>query len=282
MSEKRSSTARGSLSRQGGGERLAVRRRFERRRVLFMFGFLFLLLCGGAVYGLQQNAVRISNIQVFGADGSFADVARAAMQGSYFGLIPRDSTFFFPASSIRADIIAAHPGIAAVSLFRNGWASLSIKVDKRVPIARWCPSTDAGQIASSTPSAGCYFFDASGFVYATTSADTPINSFAVYGPLAAVGGSPIGSTLPNAEKLPAVFNFARQLGTLGSRVTSIVFRGDEVDEYLASGTRITYVLGNEQNAFTALTSARANFNLADGSVSYLDLRFSGKIYLKKK
>ena len=51
---------------------------------------------------------------------------------------------------------------------------------------------------------------------------------------------------------------------------------------LVLGTRVTYVLGDEQNAFTALTSARDDLNLADGSLEYVDLRFDGKVYLKKK
>lgn len=316
MLGRRLSAERGSPSRQGGGERLAARRRSKRHRTVFAFIVLFLLLCIAAIYGLRQDTVRISDIQVFGTDQSLAETAQAAMQGNYFGLVPRDSTFFFPASRIRADIITAHPDIAAVSIFRSGLTSLSIKVDNRFPVARWCPSTDSGQAANSTgpttspeavgstPSARCYFFDASGFIYATTSVNStdstnspqadspqavqPVNPFIVYNPLAVADASstpiknPIGETLSNAEKLPATFDLARQFAALGSPVTSLVFRGDEVDAYLKSGTRVTYLLGDEQNAFTALTSARANFDLSDGSILYLDLRFSGKIYLKRK
>jgi hypothetical protein len=135
----------------------------------------------------------------------------------------------------------------------------------------------------------CYVFDASGFVYATSSSDSisspqaaqSVNSFIVY-ESPANENETIGSTLPNAEKLPAAFDFARQLGTLGSTVIRVILHDGEVDDYLASGTRITYVLGNEQNAFTALVSGRENFNLADGSIAYVDLRFDGKVYLKKK
>ncbi len=113
-----------------------------------------------------------------------------------------------------------------------------------------------------------------------------MNSFMVYEPQS---GGPIGSTLPNAAEFPPAFSFARQLAAFGSPVSAIVFRADEVDDYLASpagggvsGTRITYVLGDEQNAFTALSSARDDFNLTDGSVEYIDLRFDGKVYVKKK
>src|SRR3989344_3267565 len=82
-------------------------------------------------------------------------------------------------------------------------------------------------------------------------------------------------------RLSTPSDFARQLDTLGSPVTRVVLRGDEVDDYLVSGTRVTYVLAHEQEAFTALVSGRANFNLADGSIDYIDLRFDGKVYVKK-
>jgi hypothetical protein len=284
-----------------GRDRFTARRWSRRRRVLIALCVLFLLLCAGIVYELDQSAVRISRVQIFGppsfgssgeasADQSFAELAQAAMQGNYFSIIPRDSIFFFPASRIRSAIIAAHPDIAAVSIFRNGLTGLSIKVNERVPVARWCGSSPA--TSTSTPifdTSSCYLFDANGFVYATTSMDSttspqtaqPVNSFTVYGSQAN-GNNLIGSTLPNAEELPAAFDFARQLTAFGSPVTVVVFRNDEVDDYLASGTRVTYVLGDEQNAFTALTSARDDLNLADGSLQYVDLRFDGKVYLKKK
>jgi hypothetical protein len=107
-----------------------------------------------------------------------------------------------------------------------------------------------------------------------------MNPFSIYEPLPQ--SNPIGSTLQNADEFPSAFDFARQLSTLGSPVISIVFRGDEIDDYLASGTRVTYVLGDEQNAFTALVSAHSDTNLSDGSLEYVDLRFSGQIYIKKK
>lgn len=276
--------------------RYIARRRSRRRRIAIASGILFLITCGVSIYGFRQGAVRISHIQVFGADQSLADIATRAMQGDYFGIIPRDSAFFFPATRIRADIVAAHPDIAAVSIFLNGLTDISIKANARVPIARWCgASSDAAMVASST--ANCYFFDAGGFIYATTSVDSthstdsgqagspqdaqPVNAFIVYAPLTGVG-EPIGSTLSNADKLPATFDFARQLGTLGSPVSSVVLRDDEVDDRLESGTRITYVLGNEQNAFTALVSARGYLNAADGSIDYIDLRFAGETYFKRK
>jgi hypothetical protein len=271
MSERLSSAPRGN-------ERFVARRRSRRRRALIALCLVIVLLGAGIVYELAQSGVRINHVDISGADQSLAAIAFRQMQGNYFGIIPRDSIFFFPAGHIRAALLASDPNIAAVSMFRSGFTGLSIKVSDRVPVARWC-----GLTPSSGEDEYCYFFDASGFIYAASATSTQtVNNFSVYAPL--VGGTlePLRATIVNAEKLPAAFDFARQLNTFGSPVSSIVFRSDEVDDYVASGTRITYVLGNEQNAFTALTSARDTINLADGSLDYVDLRFDGKVYVKKK
>lgn len=271
MSARLSSTEHGSA-------RLAERRRVRRRRVLVSLFILLLLLLAGIIYELNQSAVRISHVQIYGADQSFADFATANMRGSYFGLIPRDSTFFYPGSRIRAAIIDAHPDIAAISIFRNGLTGLSIKANNRVPIARWC-----GLAPTEGVEEYCYVFDASGYVFGALATSTQtLNSFALYAPLEGDGLEPLRATLAQADALPGAFDFARELTTLGASVTRVILRGDEVDDMLASGTRVTYVLGNEQNAFTALVSARDNINLSDGSVEYVDLRFDGKVYLKKK
>jgi hypothetical protein len=221
---------------------------------------------------------------MYGTDQSLAEVARGGLSGSYFGVIPHDSTFFLYESGVRSHLMSAYSDIAAVSIFRNGVTGLSIRVDMRTPIAHWCGiSLDATSSPRSNLGTDCYVFDASGFIFAPASTSTQtVNTFTVYAPLERTTSEPLRATIAQVEKLPATFDFARQLGTFGSPVSSVVFRDDEVDEYLASGTRITYVLGNEQHAFTALTSARANLNLSDGSLLYVDLRFDGKVYLKRK
>ena len=270
MSENRSSAGRSS--------QLGVRRQKNRRRARIALVILLLLLLAGIVYELNQPTLRISEVTVYGANEAFADIATEAMRGSYFGLIPRDSTLFFPASSIRTEVIASYPDIAAVSLFRNGLIGLTIKVNNRVAIARWC-----GLAPSEGVEEYCYVFDASGFIFAAfaTSTET-VNSFRLYAPPAGDTLEPLRATLADAEKLPAAFDLARKFTTLGSPALMIVLKGDEVNDYLESGTRVTYVLGNEENAYTALSSSKESLNFADGSLEYVDLRFDGKVYLKRK
>ena len=264
-------------SERRSGERLAERRRLRRRRLLIASGILFCISLGVVVYGLWQPSMRVSRVVMYGTGQSLADLATSAMRGTYFGIIPRDSTFFIPEGSIRESIIAEHSDIAAVSIFKNGLTGLSIRIDYRAPIARWCGLTPTEGVEEY-----CYVFDANGFIFAAVASTTEtINNFALYAPLLSDTLEPLRATLTRADQLPAAFDFARKFATLGSPVTRIILKGDEVEDVLASGTRVTYVLGDEQNAYTALASARANLNLADGSIEYVDLRFPGKVYLKK-
>lgn len=289
-----------SSADQHSRERLAVRRKRIRRRLFIASIIASCVLLGTALYGMQQSSVRISHVVIYGADQSLAQVALGALQGSYLGIIPYDSTFFFSAARIRADILASHPEIAAISIYRNGLNGLSVKVSDRIAIARWCgdspvtmrpepiaTSSRQGLAASTTESfdiSKCLVFDANGFLYASGPETAFVNPFAVYEPLGgdlATTSLLIGKILPNAYRFPAAFDLARQLTTLGSPVATVVFRGDEVDMYLKSGTRVTYVLGSEGGAYTALTSAHDSLDLADGSIDYVDLRFDGKVYVKR-
>jgi hypothetical protein len=271
MSERALSGSRSSASKQG----LAARRRTRRRRGVIALIILVLVLLGLTVYGLGQNAVRISHINIVGGDSSLVSYASSSLQGFYFHTIPRNSTFFFPENSIRTSILAADSSIAAISIERSGFNGLTITIDDRAPIALWCgvaPVTDVDTL--------CYVFDDTGTLFALAASTTQtINPFTLYAPLTSSSSDPIGSTIADSAELPAAFDFARQLATLGAMVTTVYIHDGEVDDFVASSTRITYILGDEQNAFTALVSASSNFNLTNGSIEYVDLRFDGRVYL---
>ncbi len=311
MSVKRSSGSQGI-------DRLHARRQLRRRRALFAFGILCVVLIGAAVWGLWQPVVRIARVDVSGTNVPLAPLAAPALSGSYLGIIPRDSIFFFPAESVRARILAAEPTLASLSIERDGFRAIRIVANPRVPLATWCGATyDAlasphtnfptgtddigsqatsstatsnastqkvGVGASTTSATSCSVFDAGGFVYASAASSTPVLPFLLYAPLVN-GATTTPAYLAQADALPATFDFARQAGSHGSPVVSIVIRASagEVDDYLASGTRLTYVLGQEAEALAALASASqsASLNLSDGSIAYVDLRFPGKVYVKK-
>ena len=290
-----------TLSRDRGSERLArhagrgaaglhERRRRSRRRLRILLALLAVTVAGALIWLLWQPYLRISRITVDAGDPSLSTIASSALTGTYFGIVPRNSTFFAPESAMRALILGAEPGIAAVSIYHTGIASLGIRAIARTPVGRWC--------GASPDSAGqCWLFDGNGFIYApapvsaTSTAsssvpieagEVPLNDFFLYASATPQASLPFpqGATIAEAAALPAAFDFARQLASFGSPVVGVYLHDGEADDTLASGSVVLYLLGQESPAFTALSSARAQFNLSDGSVQYADLRFPGKIYLK--
>lgn len=273
-----SSVSHGNQSARAA-ERFQTRRRIRHRRISLGLGIMGVVVCGGVLVALNQPFARISDIQVFGTTEPIASLVEQMLAGSYFGLIPKSTTLLYPEHDIRSAILTQYPGVAAVSFFRTGFTGLSIRVTNRAPIAAWCGAAPLTSTTSEVAHEACYFFDASGVLYATTTATVPVNTFRFYEPIRTQ--SALMSVLPHAATLPSLFDFARQLSTFDTMVERIVIRDSEVDMYLASGTRITSVLGEEQQAYAALVSAQSSLNLADGSLEYVDVRFGGKVYAKK-
>lgn len=269
-------------------ERFIARRRERRRRAITIASVLLFVLLAGALYIANQDFARVKNIVVLGTDAPLASIVQPILAGSYLGLLSRDSILFYPASEIRAAILGAYPDVAAVSLSREGLTGLSVKVDYRVPIAQWCGATPSSRFDFATSSnAGavheeCYYFDSGGVLFSTTTEIAPVNTFFFYEPLAGDAPAHLGTTLPFEHTIPAAFDFARQLSGLGSPVVAVIYRDTEVDDILEHGTRVTYLRGSEVQAFAAIVAAGAGLDFASGSLDYIDLRFPGKVYLKKR
>lgn len=277
MSVKRSSE---------GSERLKERRRLKRRRMRILGGVFIVAFAGAFIWFTWQPYVRITQVTISNGDLRAEAAAREKLKGSYLGVVPRDSYFFVSENAIRSAVITDNATYQAVSIKRTGFTSLALVLHERVPVARWCglkPLT--GDAFAISDGEYCYLFDAEGYIYAASDVATgtpTLNAFAVYDTLQGATEEPLHATLTHASAIPNAFDFARKVATLGSAVNSVVFHGDEVSIYLMSGTRLTYVLGSEEGAFTDLTSAKQKLNFADGSLEYVDLRFSGKVYLKRK
>lgn len=268
-------------SRLERAERIRERRRRSLRRRSILLSLLLIIFVGASIWLSWQPYVRISSVVAVNADQSIATLAQPALTGSYLYIVPRDSTFFVPARAIRTAVLAAHPEIAALSITHKDATTLQLKATERVAVGSWC-----GLKESPGLPAYCYYFDAGGYLFtavdvASSSTPAPLNSFILYDSLAETTQEPLRATLSQASDLPSAFDFARQITNLGGQVTSVTIADNgEITDQLASGTSIVYVLGQEQAAFAELASAKSTYNLSDGSVAYIDLRFPGKIYLK--
>jgi hypothetical protein len=237
------------------------------------------------------------------AEGPDADAARViaerAIKGTYLYVLPKDSIFIFPEGSIRRQILDAHPAITAVSIKRTGFTAIAIQNVPRTSAFIWCgPSA-----ASSSP---CYQADAEGFVFAPAEGtatvavaaqmdalteptevaervieDVDMSVLRVYAPLAGEGAEPVRSHVVGASRLPDALRFVKAMKSLGVGIVSVEIREDEADLYTPEGTRITYILGREKAAADLAASAFPSLKVPTGAFEYVDLRFDGKVYVKR-
>lgn len=265
---------------------LRARREAARSRRTGLIFFVIALIIGAFIYGLWRPEVRISEVHganIPDADGAAA-LVKKTIAGSYFMVLPRDSIFFYPEKEVRAALIAEYPSLSTVSITRDSFSSLHLKGTGRQTAFYWCgESADSFSVSS----ASCYEADADGLVFARAEALAPDATSSspmlrIYAPLEGGGTTyPLKGKVTGAGSLANLLKFITAVKKLGVPVLSTSLQGDEAELFVTPQTRIKYVLGNEEEAARNAQAAFPTLNLLDGSIEYVDLRFSGKIYLKR-
>lgn len=284
--KKKKESSHPRLATRSPKKKLRDRKRDAFMRNLTLTAFALVLLAGATVYVLWLPSLRIQSAEAAGTNENdpIAAIALADMRGSYAGMIPKNSFFFYPVKEIRSDILDRYPEIAAVSLQRSGFTSLSITTSPRVPAFWWCgaPSSLAAEDVT------CYDADTEGLVFRradTSASTTEKNMLHVYADLATGSSTPaeypVKERVVGSDKLPAILQFAHFVQGMNITIASVAIRGDEADLFVAPATRITYIVGHEKQAEEAAKAAFPTLSLTDGSIDYVDLRFDGKVYLKR-
>ncbi|MDB5264714.1 MAG: hypothetical protein JWN64_285 [Parcubacteria group bacterium] len=256
------------------------KRRQKRRKVwLILLVVLALLVIGGIFYALWLPAFRIQQVRGEGAYGDeAASIARVQTYGSYLYILPRNSIFLLPETDIRESIVREIPAIQTVSTSADGLNTLVIETVSRTRAFVWCGTSFDTKVEP------CWQADTEGLIFAPVDTAGPADLM-VYATAEATNEGlqyPLGARVSKATELPDILRFVKLVKSLNANVTSVAFRDDEIDLYTVGGTRITYVGGREDVAGSLAASAFPTLNLNDGSVEYVDLRFEGKAYLKRK
>lgn len=260
-------------------EPLKKRRKKAKKALFIALGIVAVLLLILMTYLAWMPALRISAVEADGPNAEAVEaITREALLGTHAFVLPRNSLFFIPEEDIRARILEAHPGIEAVSIRARGLDTLAVSTIGRAEAYVWCGS--ARDLLADT----CYSANAEGLIFAPVPPETASTTEAlrVYGPLVAQqGDSPVRARIESAPRIPEALRFVKAMRTLGADVNALSFRGDEADLYTEAGTRITYVLGREEEAAGIAASVFPQLSLNDGSIQYVDLRFAGKAYFKR-
>lgn len=279
VSKKNVTLARGAKPRTEAKEPLRKRRKQQRKALFVVLGIACVILLALMLYAAWMPSLRIKEVRASGPHAEEARMrAEAAITGTHALILPRNSLFFIPERDIRESILAAHPDVEAVSLSTDGLNVLMVVMHLRSEAFLWC-----GAVLSSEGEA-CYRSNAEGLIFGELdpSVASTMEMLKVYGPLVGQeGDSPVRAHIAYASRIPDVLRFVKALESLGADVRSLVLRDDEADIYTHAGTRVTYVLGRELEAAGTAASVFPQLSLNDGSISYIDLRFSGKAYFKR-
>lgn len=254
-----------------------------------MGGLILVAIClilGLMLYGLWRPEVRISEVRAEGMpDEARAEaVVASVLDGAYLGVFPRDSVFFYPEQEARAALLDAFPSLSAVSVSRASFGALSVSGVERIAAFYWCGASAADfTVALSS----CYEADAEGLVFreAPVSEEaTTTERLRIYAPVEADASAayPLRARVVGFEHLPNLLRFVNAVRTLGIPVLSTAIEGDEAELFVTPETRIRYVLGREAEAALIAEAAFPSLSFLDGSIEYADLRFDGKLYLKRR
>lgn len=222
-------------------------------------------------YGAHRPEVTIADISISGdsalAASAVEDVARSALAGSYFALVPRANAFVFPKDTLVAAIAHAFPEVAEISVTRSGWTALSISLTERIPVALWCQSDS------------CYLMDKDGFVFAKAGNEkTTFIGFS-----GVLTGEPVGQMY-----LPGDFasfkSFVEEVSSTVRRSPESVLVEENGDVSLAfqEGGALKFVLSEDREAVLAnIVSVFGSPGFGDGkTLDYADFRFGDKVYVK--
>ncbi len=278
-STKNVTITRGKKARPEPKEPLKKRRKKNRKALLIVLGIAFSVLLAGLVYLAWLPAFRVSAVSVEGPHAEDTkQIAEQSLQGTHAFVLPRNSLFFIPEEDMRARILGTYPDIEAVSITADGLNAIRVRALPRAEAFVWCGE------APGLGDGACYSANAEGLIFAPVPPElaSTTEALRVYSAIEGQeGASPVKAHIGHSSRIPEALRFVKAVQTLGADVVSIAFREDEADLYTKAGTRITYVLGREQEAAGIAASVFPQLALNDGSVQYVDLRFSGKAYFKR-
>lgn len=263
--------------------RIKARRR--RRRIIAISSavFLVVLLFGGFAWLSQASFLRISTVQIFGAQtiasSTIAGDVRSQLEGDYLYVFPKNNILFYPKARIASSLLTALPTLASASVGADNFKTISVTVVERQPKALWC-----GELASNP--APCFLLDQNGLAYAASLNFSGDAYTKYYGALT-------GSTTPKQYVTPVEFHSLSALvdtivaSQQSESLTSVwVDENKDVHMTFASGFALLFTLdadgGDVYQRFTLALQSDPFKQHPLSDFEYLDLRFGDKLYYKLK
>lgn len=168
-------------------------------------------VCVALFFLFNSNFVRVSSVSVVSPDArlgaSVQSVINNTIAGKYLGLVPKDSSFFFPFRSLTRSIAAQFPQVADISFSRQSPSSVVVALFKREPAEIVCLFTN-----------DCYAADDNGVIFESSTTTGP---YLIYNLSLPKGAQPIGLQFIDSGRLVSLAGFVAGLSRLGFSTESI-------------------------------------------------------------
>lgn len=120
---------------------------------------------------ISLNAFSLNDVKIAGISpdvvASMQASALSSLEGDYFGIIPRSSSFFYPKTEIINNIEKISPEVEKVEVTKASGNVLGIEIKSKTPVAIICSGypdfSDVKDI--SLIEADCYYIDAHGYIF---------------------------------------------------------------------------------------------------------------------
>lgn len=256
--------------------RVRARRRRRRKNAILLFLCVFALALAGVAALSHAQFLRISTVEVRGAQNipaaALESIVREHLEGSVGYILARDNIFLYPKGQITAALRAAYPELKSADVHAQNFSTVAVEVAERTPKALWCPDA---------PEEPCLRMDDEGVVYAPGEGAYIHYSGKAEGPLPR-------QYLSAAEfrSLSALVDAIAQTHPEDELRAVAVDKEGDVRVRFKSGFVLMFALeddgGDVFERFVLAQEAEPFAARALADFEYLDLRFGDKLYYKLK
>ena len=234
-------------------------------------------LLAGAWYGTRLEAVTITEIVIDGGDTIphevVYDAASAALDGTYFYLIPKRFSYLYPAESI-ASAVTELERVASVTVTQPTRRKLEIQFTEHTPQALWCNGDGDS----------CVFVTAEGYAFAPAANLTGGVLLRFYDKR---GEPEVGTSIFSNDQMD-------DIEWLVSALEQDIEWGVDVVE-LDADDRVTVRMTNQSALYVHLSQPVTHTlhylqsllrsdeysHLDDGEFAYIDMRFGNRLFVNQ-
>ena len=295
-----------------------IKRRREKNIWVGVLSVAVVILLGFSIVKiLGSQFLAINTVEVHGTDPEIVDRLRvkvaSALEGKYFGFLPRSNIIFYPRHSILASAFATSPKIENMEISRGGKNSIVLRIIEKSASAIVCatyPDFHGGRLNFSD-SKSCALADESGFLYELTDSDTAVDYNRYYAPILASFETsddfPVGIYATSTEEFANLQEVYDLLKSNGIKTEGILIKdGGEYEAYIRNpgvaldqsdhkeldrNVSITVVYFNNQRPLTVQLSNLLLFWVHAGEDSrskgrilefdYIDVRYGSNVFFRE-